>query len=138
VRQWKIAVSVAVVGAIASPFLGGTWNWKATQWVSLDAETRARLAAIMDRTENCGTYDRSIATLEMLGLRPAEDDVIELVTCHRNRQELLDEGHGERRFSPLQYLAVNALVLAGSFLAVFAVAMAIPFAFRRWWHWLKA
>jgi hypothetical protein len=52
VRRWKIAIPVAVVGAIAAPFVFGTWKMPQTSetWVPLTADQKAKLD-IYSRTQ---------------------------------------------------------------------------------------
>ena len=58
VRRWKIAILVAVVGAIAAPFVFGTWKMPTTSetWVPLTADQKAKLDIYMQNTENCRTF----------------------------------------------------------------------------------
>jgi hypothetical protein len=59
VRRWKIAIPVAVVGAIAAPFVFGTWKMPQTSetWVPLTADQKAKLDIYMQNTENCRTFE---------------------------------------------------------------------------------
>ena len=58
VGRWKIAIPVAVVGAIAAPFVFGTWKMPQTSetWVPLTADQKAQLDIYMQNTENCRTF----------------------------------------------------------------------------------
>lgn len=44
-RQWKVAISLALVAAVAAPFVSGTWKARAIseRWVPLTEEYRQNL-----------------------------------------------------------------------------------------------
>jgi hypothetical protein len=56
-NQRKIALSLAVIGAIAAPFVLRTYNLRPTSetWVPLAAHEKDKIANELKVTENCAT-----------------------------------------------------------------------------------
>jgi hypothetical protein len=67
-KSWKIAVSLAVIGAVAVPFIVGTWQPRsnAKQWISLTADERTNLTERMERSKNCQVYEDRLDAAEAL------------------------------------------------------------------------
>ena len=55
-RQWKIALSLAVVGGLAAPFVFRTYNAQppfVSTWIPITEEVKAGVIAYMKKTNNC-------------------------------------------------------------------------------------
>jgi hypothetical protein len=130
VKQRKIAISLAVVGAIAAPFVFGTYNERpiAKVWTSFDEEpwTKEYYKAIVAKTNNCQTF-------EYYGGPDAR-----IVRFCLDGQKALEEGgyYGGRQSTPL-YLALNAAVAVVTFAVIFGLTYLLPALARRYWQWLK-
>jgi hypothetical protein len=125
-KQRKIAISLAIVGAIAAPFVFGTYKAQpqSKTWIPMTAELKENIAARMKETNNCQEYvDRAP--------QPA------LEAC-RFSQKALNEGglYGTRPSTPL-YLALNVAVAAVGFIVIFGMVYLLPALARRYWRWLN-
>lgn len=129
-RQWKIALSLAVVGALAGPFVFGTYNVGPTYsaWVPLTAQQKANLAAFIQ-----GTCQR----------RPVYVQGVDI--CPMSRDEYEQGGDYEHRSDLPRYLVANGAAAVAAFVSVFLLAFLIPtlvrglaFLIRRYWGWLNA
>ena len=130
-RQWKIALSLALVGAIASPFALRTYKMplpSVERWVSLaeedEEEFRTDLVATMKRTNDC------------LAIDPAKDPWLTSSECY-SRKQILENGgfNGRRRSMPI-YLTMNAAAAILAFGAIFGLTYLLPALIRRYWRWL--
>ena len=130
-RPRKIALSLAIVGALASPFAFGTYKARPTYsvWVSLTAQERANRSAYL-QSNNC---------------RIGTGDVVTRIVCSEYREEY--ENGGKYNYYPSlpTYLALNASVAVATFLSTFVLAFLIPMLVRgiallvrRYWRWLNA
>ena len=109
VRRWKIAIPVAVVGAIAAPFVFGTWKMPTTSetWVPLTAEQKAKLAIYMQSTENCRTFEAASGDKDF---------------CDMELEKLRAGGEYQYLYlSTAKYFALNFAVALGAFIAVFGL-----------------
>ena len=101
-KRWKLAISLAVVTAIAAPALAGTWRLAPGKWVDLTASQKRRISNHMEQTNNCtsfhnaGEYDEAI--------------------CRIGQSQLSDGGswHPAERVTP-KYLATNFFLSTGAF-----------------------
>lgn len=135
-RQWKIALSIAIVGALAAPFAFRTFNARPTYsvWVPLTAQERADLALSLRNQNYCG------------GKRIVSDsDFVVNFGCQRNKERFELGGDYERHPDWLKYWLSNAVAVAATFAAIFGLAYLIPalvrgfaFSMRRYWKWLKS
>jgi len=130
-RSRKIALSLAIVGALASPFAFGTYKARPTYlvWVSLTAQERANRSAYL-QTNDC---------------RIGTDDFLTRILCDRARRELELGGDYEDHPDLSKYLALNGGVAIATFAGVFVLAFLIPMLIRcvthlvrRYWKWLNA
>ena len=130
-RQWKIALSLAIVGALAAPFIFRTYKAHPTYsvWVPLTAQERENLARSLKNSNYC---KREISV------------VVDFICYHE--KERFELG-GEYKYYPdsAKYLTVNAAAATLAFSVVFSLAFLIPmlvrgFALltRRYWKWLNA
>jgi hypothetical protein len=131
-RQWKIALSLAVVGAVASPFVLRTYKMRPPiieRWVSLAEEDEkdfaADLLATMKRTNDCQAID------------PVKDRWLTSSECYSRKKILEDGGFNGRRSSTLIYLGINAAAAVLAFGAVFGLTFLIPALIQRYWRWLN-
>ena len=119
-RQWKIALSLAVVGALAAPFAFGTYKARPVSavWVPLTAHD----------TNDCKSFDNNSSD-ELFcyyDLRTGEKDF------KRRLENELEWGtrrggvHGDL----LQYLAMNVGVAATTAFSLFGLAYLIPMLIR--------
>jgi hypothetical protein len=143
VKQRKIAISLAVVGAIAAPFVFHTNKARpiAHGWVPLTAEEKAAIAGKLKETNNCQTYDDQ--------LNEALRDVVD---PHKRTEIILRNGGGSCQWDrgrleaggdfgnypdTLKYLAINAATAGSAFAVIFGLTYLLPALARRYWQWLK-
>jgi len=109
-RKWKLALSIAVVAAVAAPAIGGTWRLAPGKWVDLTPSQKAHLSRYMEQTDNC----RSL---------PGESENEDLM-CRIVLEQLSDGGvwYPPERVTP-KYLVVNFFASAGTFVLAFALVM---------------
>jgi hypothetical protein len=125
-RHWKIAVSLAVAGALASPFAFGTWKMptKSYFWVPLTEEQKTNITRQREQTNNCETLrDSTNATSYM--------------TCVADGILLEDGGYGGSASHILGYVAVNSAVAGTTLLVVFLLGMLLPGLTRYYLTWLN-
>jgi len=120
VRRWKIAIPVAVVGAIAAPFVFGTWKMQSTSetWVPLTADQKAKLEIYMQNTENCRTFEAAFGEKDF---------------CDMELEKLRAGGEYQYLYlSTPKYFALNIAVALGAFITVFSLAFFLPGLSRRY------
>jgi hypothetical protein len=124
VKQRKIAISLAVVGAIAAPFVLKTYkeNPYGKVWVSLTAEDMYRFKARLNETNNCQTLER-------------DEDLLK--GCRFIQKALEENGAYYSAPSRPLYLTLNAAVAAVAFVLIFGLTYLLPALARRYWQWLK-
>jgi hypothetical protein len=136
VRQWKIASSLAIVGAIAGPFVFGSYkaNPYTSGFLPLPPAQKEEVAAYLARQNNCEEFFDFDIPME----RSRERD-----ECFE-RLGLLRNGEYYSYFSLPQYLALNAVFAVAGFLSIFGLVMVFPAgvrfargAVRRYWKWLN-
>jgi hypothetical protein len=132
-KFWKAGAGLAVIGAIAAPFVFGTWQPRANaqQWIALTPELRAGILAKLDSSKNCRYFETQVEARDVLGLKVDSDDIRDAIQCHREQDALRDGGEAQAYFSLPRYLAINgAVALAGAF-GVFGLAMVLLALVRR-------
>lgn len=120
VRRWKIALPVAVVVAIAAPFVFGTWKMQTTSetWVPLIADQKAKLDTYMQNTENCRAFEAASGDKDF---------------CNMELEKLRAGGEYQYLYlSRAKYFALNVAVALGAFIAVFCLAFFLPGLSRRY------
>jgi hypothetical protein len=125
VRRWKIAILVAVVGAITAPFVFGTWKMQpmSETWVPLTADQKANLGTYMQSTENCQIFDAAFW---------------DKVFCDMELEKLRAGGEYQYLYlSAPKYLAVNFATALGAFISVFGLTFLLPDLVRRYRLWLR-
>lgn len=133
-RPSRTAVGLAIMVAVAAPFVAGTSDPRtnAQSWVALTAEQRAEIAAKLDSSKNCRYFETQVEARDVLGLKVDSKDIDDALQCHRDQDALRDGGEMRPGFSLPRYLAVNAAVAIASALAVLLLAMMVPALFRRY------
>jgi hypothetical protein len=128
-KQRKIAISLAVVGGIAAPFILGTYKENfAPEYVAkpMTAEEKERIAADFKKDDYC------------------QGGSLPLVLCDfsRKRFERGEVLHLHSRMP--KYLALNAAAMAAGFVVLFGLTFLLPAAAsacrsvaRRYWRWLN-
>ena len=119
-RRWKIAIPVAVVAAIAAPFVFGTWRMSTTSetWVPLTADQKAKLEIYMQNTENCRTFEAASGDKDF---------------CDMELEKLRAGGEYQYLYlSTPKYFALNFAVALGAFIAVFSLTLLLPGLSRRY------
>jgi hypothetical protein len=149
-RQWKIALSLAVVGALAAPFAFGTYEAQPTYsvWVPLTAQEKENLANFL-RTDDCkflGKADQILCSI-FPGAEIQKEPI---------RREL-ERGARETSHADLpKYWMMNVGIAAATAAGLFSLTFLIPmlirgiaflipmlirgvaFLARRYWRWLNA
>lgn len=123
-RQWKIAFSLAIVGAIAAPFVLGTWKIRPMSkgWVPLTVEERENILSNIEGTDSCQKTATDIAKL----------------SCFALQRELTDGGEFRTYASAPKYVAWNAAAAAMGFSTIFGLTFLLPALVRRYLKWLNA
>jgi hypothetical protein len=118
-KQRKIAISLAVIGAISAPFVFATYEmdpeWRT--WTPLTAAERQQIAVNLARCH--------IAELSDEGS-----------VCHRERRWLEEGGYYPPTPSMFLYLLLNVAVAAAGFGIIFGLTYLLPALGRRYWRWL--
>jgi hypothetical protein len=124
-KRWKLALSLAVVAALAVPGLAGTWRLAPGKWVDLTTSQKQRIARHVEQTNNCTTFSGESEYEEMI--------------CRIGREQLSDGGvwYPPERVTA-KYLTTNLFVSAGAFIATFALVMFGPPIGRRYLVWLRS
>jgi hypothetical protein len=127
-KQRKIAISLAVVGAIAAPFVFEPYKAEpeGTIWEPLTVEDKDEMGAFVKSTNNCQTFPDGVTASPTA------------VQGCRYWQKALEEGgrYGPGPSAPL-YLALNAAVAVVAFAVIFALTYLLPALARRYWRWLN-
>jgi hypothetical protein len=139
-KQWKIALSLAVFAAIAAPFVFGTWKMRPTSntWTPLSAEEKTKIAAYMESTRNCQTTADRLRALEPNGPNLLSDDnYLKDLSCRMDREALSVGGRQYILPSTLKYVTENSAIALGGFLSIYVLAFVVPLLVRRYWRWLS-
>jgi len=122
-RQWKIALSFAIVGALVAPFAFGTYKARPTYpvWVPLTAQEKKNLAARFEDGDGC---------------RREIGDVAKFI-CRYSEEQYQQGGKYEYHPNLLAYSALNTGVAVATFVGVFVLAFLIPAVVFGYWQWLN-
>jgi hypothetical protein len=123
VRRWKVAISLAVVAALAAPMTidkrrarGDVGLWHV--WQQWSAEDKAEIEANRDYWLQRQSQEGAAQYLE---------DITKMLN---------DGGHWRQvKISNIWFERLMAALLA--FVAIFCLAMVLPAIARRYWRWLK-
>jgi len=130
-KHWKIAISLAILGAIAAPFITRTVTMKPTteSWVALTQDEKERISAEMSKTSNCRTLSEQFDAKKSMGAKPSVDDFMNTISqesiCRDQLKSLELGGHAEAHQSILKYAALNLASALAGFGIVFGVAIVI-------------
>jgi hypothetical protein len=130
-KHWKIAISLAVLGAIAAPFITRTVKMEPTteSWVALTQDEKERISAEMSKTSNCRTLSEQFDAKKSMGAKPSVDDFMDAISqesiCRDQLQSLELGGHAESHPSILKYAELNLASALAGFGIVFGVAIVI-------------
>jgi hypothetical protein len=131
-RRWKIALSLAIVGALAAPFVFRAYKARPTYsvWVPLTSQEKETLASSLQSSNFCRRETGSI--------------VVDFV-CRREKEKFEQGGDYEYRSDWQKYFAMNVGVAAATFVSVFGLTFLISMLvrgvaslIRRYWEWLSA
>ncbi len=145
-KQRKVAISLAIVGAVEAPFVFGSYNERPMTHalVPMTAEERATIAARLKETNNCETIrDRIVQQLRDSGkLEPhAITDALlknnDNLLCYSQKARLERGGDFEDYPDTLKYLAINAGTAGSAFVVIYGLAFLLPALARRYWRWLN-
>jgi hypothetical protein len=146
VKQRNIAISLAVVGAIAAPFVFHTYKERPiTHRLSpLTAEEKAAIAARLKETNDCGTImDRvkqqlhDAGNLEPRWITGAILRNNDYLSCTWQHFRLEQGGDFEDYPDTLKYLSINAATAGSAFVVVYGLTFLLPALARRYWRWLS-
>jgi hypothetical protein len=121
-RQWKIALSLAIVVAAAAPFAFHTYKMRYPEWRFWEPVTAVERQQITINLAHCTASEMSD----------------EFSSCGHQRKYLDEGGFYAPAPSVVFYLLLNAAVAAASFGATFALTYLLPALIRRYWKWLNA
>ena len=130
-KHWKIAISLAILGAIAAPFITRTATMEPTteSWVALTQDEKERISAEMSKTSNCRTLSEQFDAKKSMGAKPSVDDFMNTISqesiCRDQLKSLELGGHAEAHQSILKYAALNLASALAGFGIVFGVAIVI-------------
>jgi hypothetical protein len=81
-KQRKVAISLAIVGAIAAPFVTHTVTMHPTTetWVPLTQDEKERIAAEMSKTSNCRTLSEQFEAQKNTGSKPSVEDFMDVIS----------------------------------------------------------
>jgi hypothetical protein len=125
-KQRKIAISLAIVGAIAAPFVLKTYKEEpyGEVWVPLTIEDKYSFTSRLNETNNCQTIE-VYRDKDLLG------------GCRFIQKALEQNGAYYSAPSIPLYLALNAAVAAVAFVVMFGLTYLLPALARRYWRWLN-
>jgi hypothetical protein len=133
-RASKTAAGLAIMAALAAPFVAGTSqpHANAQEWIALTAEHRAEIVARLESSKNCRYFETQVEARDVLGLKVDTKDIDDAMQCHRDQDALRDGGKMRPAFSLPRYLAINAAIAAAGALAMLALATMLPVLLRRY------
>jgi hypothetical protein len=125
VKRWKLAISLAILAALAAPIVAGTWKPRSGEWHSLPIDERNSISKMATETDNCTHFS------------PQDTDIGKTICTI-----LLSDLHAGGRYESgekitWRYVAKNLQLMAGTFLLVFLAAMVLPSIGARYWIWLN-
>jgi len=144
VKQWKVALFLAILGAIAAPFVTHTVKMRPTTqtWIPLTQDEKERISAEMSKTSNCRTLSEQFDAKKSTGIKPSVEDFMDVISrdsiCRDQLKSLELGGYMESHPSMAKYAAFNLASALAGFGIVFGVAMVIPFLIQRYWRRLNS
>ena len=128
-KQRKIAISLALVAAIAAPFVFRTYraNPQVLVLEPLTPQQKENFTAFVARLNNCSELEK----IPMDRLPPEADE------CFERKALLTHGGDYKEQFSIPRYLAWNLGAGAAAFGLIFGMTYLLPALARRYWRWLN-
>ena len=142
-KQWKVALSLAILGAVGAPFVTHTVRMRPTTetWMPLTQDEKERISAEMSKTSNCRTLSEQFDAKKNMGIKPSVEDFMDVIsrdsTCRDQLKSLELWGHVESHPSLVKYVVLNLASALAGFGIVFGAAMVIPFLIQRYWRGLN-
>jgi hypothetical protein len=150
-KQRKIAISLAVITAIAAPFVSGAYWTKphSVMLVPLSQDEEAEARAVLAETSNCKTHLDRVWQIIDEKSKPVPIGEIDpkifadvpradpVTVCNSRLRVWQAGGYFRRGFSLSKYLAINLLAAALAFIAIFGLSYLLPALARRHWRWLN-
>ena len=142
-KQWKVALFLAILGAIAAPFVTHTVRMRPTTqtWIPLTQDEKERISAEMSKTSNCRTLSEQFDAKKSTGIKPSVEDFMDVISrdsiCRDQLKSLELGGYVESHPSILKYAAFNLASALAGFGIVFGAAMVIPFLIQHYWRRLN-
>jgi hypothetical protein len=133
-RPSRTALGLAIIVALAAPFVAGTSQpgANAQTWIALTARQRADIVAKLDSSKNCRYFETQVEARDVLGLKVDTKDIDDAMQCHRDQDALRDGGEMRPSFSLPRYLAVNGAIALASALGMLGLAITLPALLRRY------
>jgi hypothetical protein len=129
-KPWKLAISLAVIGAISAPFVAGSWRPRpnASMLIPLTEKERSNLNAQMEKSKDCRLYQSRESK--------SDEDTLGDFMCQLDRERLADGGHWIKSFSLFRHVATNAAFMLAVFAIIYALVLATFGAVRKYFEWL--
>jgi hypothetical protein len=127
-KRWKIAISIAVVGAVAGPFILGTYKMRPTHDVAaapLSADQRERIEQELQHTNNCEDI--------------RDRNHLRQYLCREDKKDLETGFTHVEEFNTGVYLAWNAVAASGGFIGGYILTFllyTLANMARIYWRWL--
>ena len=130
-KPWKVAIFLAILGAIAAPFITHTVTMDPTteSWVALTQDEKERISAEMSKTSNCRSLSEQFEAKKTTGSKPSVEDFMDAISrdsiCRDQLKSLELGGHVEYHPSIFKYAALNLASALAGFGIGFGAAMVI-------------
>jgi len=130
-RQWKLALSLAILGALITPFGSQTYKLSRVHsvWVPLTGPEKLELAFSLKHSNYCESYN---------GTTVAD------FLCETEKRKLQEGGDYKYYSDDLSYVALNVGASVAGFIIIFALTLLLPmfargiaYIFRMYWVWLN-
>jgi hypothetical protein len=127
-RQRKIAISLAVIGAIAAPFVFHTYKMDPVLWRVVPFTTEGKEKAAAWVADHCeGITEEPPPFVQQLRWQVCLDRI----------QDLKRGGEEHAYSSTLMYFVINAGAAAAAFVIIYGLTFLLPALARRYWRWLN-
>jgi hypothetical protein len=124
-----VALSIAVIAAIAAPLASGSWRLENRNWIAVPQDEEAYMKHMIAYTKDCTEFEYD-----------AEDEnhLLAKVACRAAQEELARGGHwqSEQHFT-WGFLFKNIWIAVRAFIVTFAVFAFCATYAPRYWRWLR-